>query len=271
MAKSDIHAEQRAMVATEAVRAAIGATNALTVLGQGDEGVVATDGTRIWKLFDRWSAEKAEGAVPVLQRLIAQGDAGAALKAPLSLRQTYAGWLLELPYEISQPWSGGHGPGLVELLADLHRVGLAFRNLHPKNLRVIGQTVRLIDFGADLVFVDDPRAQGLDFLQMCRRAWLCWRWFWREDLPALMRRSLTADDLPELAGHEALIQAVRMRLGLCQADDPLWARARALHPERLIMFGGDEGFDEIADWFETLAKAERSHAGRFQKALDELD
>jgi rubrerythrin len=32
----------------------------------------------------------------------------------------------------------------------------------------------------------------------------------------------------------------------------------------------DEGFDEIADWFETLAKAEKSHAGRFQKALDSL-
>ena len=33
----------------------------------------------------------------------------------------------------------------------------------------------------------------------------------------------------------------------------------------------DEGFDKIADWFETLAKAERSHANRFQKALDNLD
>jgi len=32
-----------------------------------------------------------------------------------------------------------------------------------------------------------------------------------------------------------------------------------------------EGFDEIADWFETLAKAERSHAGRFKKALDAMD
>jgi rubrerythrin len=32
----------------------------------------------------------------------------------------------------------------------------------------------------------------------------------------------------------------------------------------------DEGFDEIADWFETLAKAERSHANKFQKALDAL-
>ncbi|MBD3648940.1 MAG: rubrerythrin [Pseudomonadales bacterium] len=33
----------------------------------------------------------------------------------------------------------------------------------------------------------------------------------------------------------------------------------------------EEGFDEIADWMETLAKAERSHANRFQKALDALE
>jgi rubrerythrin len=32
----------------------------------------------------------------------------------------------------------------------------------------------------------------------------------------------------------------------------------------------EEGFAEIADWFETLAKAERSHANRFQKALDAI-
>ena len=31
----------------------------------------------------------------------------------------------------------------------------------------------------------------------------------------------------------------------------------------------EEGFEEIADWFETLAKAEKSHAGRFQKLLNE--
>jgi rubrerythrin len=32
----------------------------------------------------------------------------------------------------------------------------------------------------------------------------------------------------------------------------------------------EEGFEEIADWFETLAKAERSHANRYTKALNEL-
>ena len=32
----------------------------------------------------------------------------------------------------------------------------------------------------------------------------------------------------------------------------------------------DEGHDEIADWCETLAKAERSHANRFTKALESI-
>jgi rubrerythrin len=30
----------------------------------------------------------------------------------------------------------------------------------------------------------------------------------------------------------------------------------------------EEGFDEIADWFETLAKAERSHANKVTKTLE---
>jgi rubrerythrin len=32
----------------------------------------------------------------------------------------------------------------------------------------------------------------------------------------------------------------------------------------------DEGLSELAEWFETLAKAEKSHAGRFTKGLDTL-
>ena len=32
----------------------------------------------------------------------------------------------------------------------------------------------------------------------------------------------------------------------------------------------DEGFNDVAEWFETLAKTEKSHAGRLQKALGRL-
>ena len=32
----------------------------------------------------------------------------------------------------------------------------------------------------------------------------------------------------------------------------------------------DEGFEQVAEWFETLARAEKSHAGRFSKGLAEV-
>ena len=32
----------------------------------------------------------------------------------------------------------------------------------------------------------------------------------------------------------------------------------------------DEGFSDVADWFETLARAEKSHAARFQQGLDNI-
>jgi len=32
----------------------------------------------------------------------------------------------------------------------------------------------------------------------------------------------------------------------------------------------DEGFDEVAEWLETLARAEKSHAGRFTQGLQHI-
>src|SRR5467141_4911553 len=62
-----------------------------------------------------------------------------------------------------------------------------------------------------------------------------------------------------------------------RSDDNLKAAIAGETHEYTDMYPGmartarEEGFKEIAEWFETLAKAERSHAGRFQKALQSLD
>jgi rubrerythrin len=32
----------------------------------------------------------------------------------------------------------------------------------------------------------------------------------------------------------------------------------------------EEGFEEIAEWFEVLARAEKSHAGRFKRGLESI-
>ena len=45
---------------------------------------------------------------------------------------------------------------------------------------------------------------------------------------------------------------------------------REMYPS-MAQTARDEGFAEIANWFETLAKAKQSHANRFQKGLDSLD
>ena len=42
-----------------------------------------------------------------------------------------------------------------------------------------------------------------------------------------------------------------------------------MYPE-MARTAREEGFAEVAEWFETLAKAERSHAGRFTKGLEAL-
>jgi rubrerythrin len=45
--------------------------------------------------------------------------------------------------------------------------------------------------------------------------------------------------------------------------------AATMYPE-MARVARAEGFDAIADWFESLAAAERSHADRFARALDDL-
>lgn len=61
----------------------------------------------------------------------------------------------------------------------------------------------------------------------------------------------------------------RTRLNIQSAIVGETAEYHDMYP-RMAEIARDEGFEEIAIWFETLAKAERSHANQFQKALNTL-
>lgn len=93
-------------------------------------------------------------------------------------------------------------------------------------------------------------------------------------------RSTAEGETGHAHGHLEFLEAV----GDPVTDKPIGPTAQNLESaiagetyEYTDMYPGmakvarDEGFEEIADWMETLAKAERSHANRFQKALDTLD
>ena len=77
-------------------------------------------------------------------------------------------------------------------------------------------------------------------------------------------------------GGDAEVQAAFPFGVIGETTDNLAAGAAGEHYEWTEMYPGfakearEEGFDEIAEWFETLAKAEKSHAGRFQKGIESL-
>ena len=92
-------------------------------------------------------------------------------------------------------------------------------------------------------------------------------------------RSTAEGETGHAHGHLEYLEAVgdpATGLPIGPTSDNLKAAIAGETHEYTDMYPGmakaarQEGFGEIADWFETLAKAERSHANRFQKALDGL-
>ena len=97
---------------------------------------------------------------------------------------------------------------------------------------------------------------------------------------ATVFRSTAEGETGHAHGHLEFLEAVGdpatgLEMGSTEAN--LKASVAGETHEYTDMYPGmaktarEDGFDEIADWFETLAKAEKSHAGRFQKAHDTLD
>jgi rubrerythrin len=97
---------------------------------------------------------------------------------------------------------------------------------------------------------------------------------------AAVFRSTAEGETGHAHGHLEFLEAVgdpATNLPIGPTGDNLKAAIAGETHEYTDMYPGmaksarQEGFDEIADWFETLAKAEKSHAGRFKKAHDSMD
>ena len=110
------------------------------------------------------------------------------------------------PFEDTEPYTGGCGPGLIGLLEECWRHGIVCRNIDPDNLRVIDGRVRLIDYGSDIRrhSPDDER----EFRIMCQRAWMSFRWATNPRLDKVMRKALTDWNIPELDGFERFYESV---------------------------------------------------------------
>ena len=90
-------------------------------------------------------------------------------------------------------------------------------------------------------------------------------------------RSTAEGETGHAHGHLEYLEEVgdpATGLPICETKANLASAVQGETHEYTDMYPGmaktarEEGFEEIADWFETLAKAEKSHAGKFQKTLE---
>lgn len=216
-------------------------SSSLRPLGAGSEAVVLTDGEQVFKVFDSWKTRDTAAAQQRLHALVGRWPRGPGLYPLQAFQKAGKCWILSYPYENSEPYLGGQGAGLVDLMADCWNQGLICRNIHPKNLRVVGSEVRLIDYGGDLLLREDSINYELEFKAMCRRAFLSWRFWNRADLPDLMRSSIKQEDLPELAGFDVFYISVQQAIGMLEFPDPVLERALALNHARTLDFGCGKG------------------------------
>ena len=181
-------------------------TGALTCLGVGEEGVVLTDGQVAYKYFHSWNPRSMERQVEFLQSLPGKLGGCSALLDIREVRRRGRHVVTVHPYEAGTKYSGGRLGEILTLLRECREAGIACRNIHPDNLLVTSSGLKLIDYGSDIVPGNDR-----EFEQMCRRAFLTYRFHFRSDLKRLMTRALTEPDLPELAGFEQFLIALDPR------------------------------------------------------------
>ena len=96
---------------------------------------------------------------------------------------------------------------------------------------------------------------------------------------AAVFRSTAEGETGHAHGHLEFLEAVgdpATGLPIGGTSDNLKAAIAGETHEYTDMYPGmaksarDEGFDQTAEWFETLARAEKSHAGRFTQGLESL-
>ena len=182
------------------------ATGPLTCLGTGEEGVVLTDGRLAYKYFHYWRARDRSERVAFLKTLAGRISGYRTLPDLLEVREKGECVVAVYPCEEGTKYEGDHLEDLLTLLRETRRAGIACRNIHPDNLTVTPSGVKFIDFGSDIVPWDES-----EFEQMCRRAYLSYKFPFRSDLKRLMTESLTDTSMPELTGLDRFLRAIDPR------------------------------------------------------------
>lgn len=165
-------------------------------LAHGMEGTLTTSGTHVYKYFQKGKDNFGPDQLDFIKRKIL----GKKFKHLVHLKE-----IVEFGNEIifimmfqeGTEYSGGYLQQIREMLTELKKKEIGYRNICPKNMLVSNGRILLCDMGHSFVELNSR-----EYLEMMKRAYLSYRFHFHEDLPKIMREAINNPNMPELFGFE---------------------------------------------------------------------
>jgi SAM-dependent methyltransferase/glycosyltransferase involved in cell wall biosynthesis len=175
----------------------------IQLIGSGQEGLVYSDGHHAFKYFlagvnhfgpgmleflkEKLASNKGLKHIASLENILIKGNELVTISRFIEGSEYHVGYLRDL----------------IELLSECKQNGIALTNLGPSNLRVGPQGLVYVDIGRSVV----PYSDQL-FREMCKRAYITYRWHFHPDLKKILTQSLSDENIPELFGLNWFLNAI---------------------------------------------------------------
>ena len=209
----------------------------LRFVGNGLEGAVFTDDDNIvYKYFFTSYANFPEGSLSLLKSHVLNNPVLAHTSRLSEIIEDEGEIIFVSSYEGNTEYHGGYLSDILTMLREFKNSGVVCDNFHPKNLLCNGTSLKYVDIGSSLI----PYSE-IEFVQMCKRAYLTYRWHFREDISEIMSASLFDDHIPELYGFEYFMSALETKTKNMLINDDIIQHVLAVHPKNVLDYGCGRG------------------------------
>ncbi|WNY29262.1 hypothetical protein MmiEs2_14870 [Methanimicrococcus stummii] len=173
----------------------------LIIIGKGKEGIIAKAGSFVYKYFFFGSAGFEDGNLEIIKKMVGKEFNHVCKLDKIVCFKGH--FILVMEYVYGEKYKGGYLDEIRNMLLELRNRELVFTNICPGNLIVNSGNVKLIDLGRSWI----PFSE-IEFHKMCIRAYLTYRWHFRDDLKELMNKAMTDESIPELAGFNLFLKSM---------------------------------------------------------------
>jgi glycosyltransferase involved in cell wall biosynthesis/SAM-dependent methyltransferase len=208
----------------------------IDLLGFGDEGAVFTDKKQVFKVFYYGKTGFPENVYDFVSNKMLNEKHLSHFSRLTEIIEKNGELIFVFPYEEFTSYSGDQLENIQDFLRESKEKDIVVVNLYPKNFILVDGIIKHVDIGRSIIPYNEK-----EYRQMCKRAYLIYRWHFRKDLSKLMELSLFNDNIPELFGYQYFLESIENKTKRETLDELVIARVTDNGPITVLDYGCGKG------------------------------